>query len=122
MLFRKTKNALAPAPPGLGDFWATVHVKLAAPVSDTSDPGATPTQGYYRSFGIRAAPDRVPAILQAAISDGAIEWNDTEWDLVEAGKLERAIRKQIEPIQGEGVWYKSGRVFYADPDLEPLPS
>ena len=118
----KMKPILPPAPPGLSDFWATVHVKLAIPIADENDPSATPTQGYYRNFGIRAAPDRVATVLRSSVADGTIDWDDTEFDLVVVETLERAVRKRIEPTEGEGIWYKSARVFYADPDLEPIPS
>lgn len=51
-----------------------------------------------------------------------IDWMETEWDLVDAAGLEQDVRSHIEAVEGEGIWYKSGRVFYADPDLEPLPN
>jgi hypothetical protein len=116
------RKTLPPAPPGLGDFWATVHVTFPIPVFDEDDPTATPTQGYWRNFGIRAAPNRVQDVLAAVIRDGAIDWTETEWDLVEARSLAPEIRSRIEFVDGEGAWYKSARVFYADTDLEPLPS
>lgn len=30
--------------------------------------------------------------------------------------LDRDVRKRIVPVFGEGVWYSTGRVFYADTD------
>ena len=117
-------KSLPPAPPGLGDFWATAHVKLISsiPVENREDPTGTPVQGYWRNFGIRAAPKRVQAILAEAVTDGAIDWLETEWSLIDPDSLKREIRACFEPIAGEGIWYKSGRIYYADPDLEPLPS
>ena len=89
------------------------------PLLDEDDPAATPVQGYYRNYGIRAAPRRVPDILVNAVSDGVIDWDKTEWNLVDPVELDGEIRARIEPVLGEGIWYKSGRALYADPDLEP---
>ena len=119
--FRK-RTPLPEPPPGYGDFWAIVHVKFAQPIHDVDDPAETPAQGYYRNFGVRATPDRIPDVLQGAVDDGRIVWVDTVWYLVDPASLERDIRKRIEPLASEGIWYRSGRILYADPDLEPEPS
>jgi len=58
-------------------------------------------------------------VIGGAFSDGWIKWDDTKWDVVDPGSLDQAIRTRIEPIAEEGVWYRSGRIIYADPDLEP---
>jgi len=122
-MFRFRKRVLLPEPPaGHGDFWVVVHVKLAQPIHDVDDPAETPAQGYYRNFGVRATPDRIPDVLQGAVGDGRIVWDDTEWHPVDLASLERDIRKRIEPLASEGIWYRSGRILYADPDLEPEPS
>ena len=113
---------LGEPPPGCGDFWATVHVKFAVPVLDVDDPLETPAQGYYRNFGVRCPPSRVPILLRQFVTDGRIEWEDTEWRMVEPSGMDRDLQAHFQPVVGEGFWYKSGRVLYADPDLEPEPS
>jgi len=115
-------DVLPPAPPGHGDFWATVHVKFHVPVPDVDDPGGAPAQGYYRTFGVRAMPKRVHDVLVQLIDDGAIDWSDTEWHLADSSKLDPVVQARITSVATEGIWYKSGRVLYADPDLEPRPS
>ena len=117
----KKPTALPPALAGLGDFWATVHVRFLVALPDADDPAASPARGYYRNFGIRAAPERVRAVLAGLVSDGVIDWSDTKWDLVDAEDLDRRVKSRSEAVEGEGIWYKSGRVLYADPDVEPLP-
>lgn len=122
-ILRKTYGkALAPPPPGHGDFWATVHVKFTVPMPDQDDPAATPVQGYCRSFGVRALPTRVHLVVTEAVKDGIVDWEKTEWELVDPTTLEKAIKSRIVGVEGEGIWYESGRVLYADPDLEPQPS
>ena len=122
MLGSRKRTPLPEPPEGHGDFWATVHVKFPEPVYDVDDPAEAPAQGYYRNFGVRARPTNVPEVLAGAVEDGRIDWDDTEWRLVDPVSLERDIRKQIQPLSSEGIWYKGGRVLYADPDLEPEPS
>ena len=90
---------------------ATVHVKFRAPLPDPDDPSGTPRQGYFQSLGIRAVLARVPVILTETFTDGVIEWTETEWELVDPSNLDRGIRLNIEPIEGEGIWYRSGRVL-----------
>jgi hypothetical protein len=119
---RTRSKELPPPSPGEADWWATVHVKFVPPIADPDDPSATPTQGYYRNFGVRAAPARVHLVISAAVKDGVIEWSDTEWNLLDANDLKSHMRAQITPVAGEGVWYEGGRCLYADPDLEPTPS
>jgi len=111
-------EVLPPAPAGHGEFWATVHVKFHVPLSDVDDPDATPAQGYYRTFGIRAVPNRVHIVLTQLIDDGAIDWSATQWHLADASNLDQVVQERIMPVATEGVWYKSGRVLYTDPDLE----
>lgn len=113
---------LGPAPPGCGDFWATLHVKFTVSVVDVDDPMETPAQGYYRNFGVRCPPSRVASLLEQAVTDGVIDWADSTWHLVEPSSLARDLQAWFEPVVGEGLWYKGGRVLYADPDLEPRPS
>jgi len=103
---RRVKPTLEPAPQGLGDSWVTVHVKLTKPIPADDVPGATPVQGYYLNLGIRAAPGRVLLVVANAVSDGAIEWEGTEWNLVDPSSLDRSIRNRIEPVAHEGIWYR----------------
>lgn len=122
MPFARKGKPLAPPPPGTSDFWVTVHVKFPVPIPDETDPGGTPTQGYYQNLGVRSSSERFQELVSASIAGGRIDWDDTRWDVVNPAELDRTIRKRIEPVESEGVWYRSGRILYADPDLEPPPS
>lgn len=115
---RSRKVRLESPPPGLSDFWCLVHVKLFKPIEEPVSLEGTPIQGYWRQLGIRAAPERVQTLIAGAVNDGAVVWGDTEWELVDPRGLDRKIRARIEPVQGEGIWFESGRVFHADPVLE----
>jgi hypothetical protein len=111
--FKKVSSPLPKAPGGLGDFWATVHVVLFQPMPAGKDPHVL-VHGYHRSFGIRAVPSRVPELLAGVVSDGRIEWDETEWRSIDPATLARAIRKRIQLVAGEGLWYSSGRAYYPE--------
>ena len=119
--FRSDSSKLPPPTEGACDFWAVVNVKLREPVY-RNDAAACPTQGYYRGFGVRANPSKVHEILLRAVDDGEIDWSESELDPIDVSTLDGAMRKQVTPITGDGIWYRSGRVFYADPELEPTPN
>lgn len=109
-------------PAGVLDYWATVHVRLHVPIQDIDDPEGTPIRGYYRVLGVRAEPNRIRDLLTSAVSDGAIDWRDSECRVVDPETLDQTIQRQVQPVAGEGVWYRSGHIFYADTDRDSLPN
>ncbi len=68
--------------------------------------------GYYRTVGVRFAPDRLRPPLDSMAPDGVIRWDETELERVNPNKLDPSIQALDEPVDGEGVWYKSDRVFF----------
>ena len=48
------------------------------PIDDPEAPTCVAI-GYYRNFGVRAGADQVPLLLEQAVRDGRIDWDDTEW-------------------------------------------
>jgi hypothetical protein len=74
--------------------------------------------GYYRNFGIRATPRGVQSAIVAAIDDGNVDWTETEWHGVDPSNLDAGIRSRIEGESCDGIWYRSGRIFYSDEDGE----
>lgn len=121
-LFRRSPS-LPPPPEGQDDFWATVHVILHQPLFEEGpDEDPDPAVGYYRNFGLRAAPASIATILEGAIDDGRIDWAGTEWYPVDWSTLDKPIRRQIEYVEGNPVWYLSGHIYYtADEDEEESP-
>jgi hypothetical protein len=117
MIFRR-KSPLPPRTDDQHDFWVTVHVRFASPVYDVDDPLDPPAQGYYRNFGVRCAPGDLQAVIEAAVDDGIVDWPETEWREIDPASLEKPIRRRVVAVPGAGVWYSSGRILYADPDLE----
>lgn len=106
------------APAGVRDYWATVHVRLANPIPDIDDPTGAPVQGYYQVLGLRAEPNCVRELLTKAIPDGAIDWRDSEYRVVDPETLDQTVQRQIRPVLTEGIWYRSGHMFYADSEVQ----
>jgi hypothetical protein len=84
---------------------------LAEPAVDPARPERR-LRGYYVNYGIRTAAERVRDLLFRTIEDGKIDWEDTEWSLVDPSTLDRTVRKEIKPVPAEGIWYVSGRTYY----------
>ena len=97
--------------PPLRDYSLNVHVELATPISivGSSDP---PAVGYYLRLGVRATPDRLRPFVESAISDGAVRWDDSTCEEARPNDWEGSFRKRFTPVDGEGIWYRSGRVLF----------
>jgi hypothetical protein len=106
------QSKLNAAPSGLFDYWATVQVRLhhALAVDDEDDP--RPVIGYWRCFGLRVEHGMVHPHLEAAISDGVIDWEKSEYYEVQPSDLDDTIQRRIQPVVRDGIWYTSGRIFY----------
>src|SRR3954447_20498680 len=98
---KRTLPQFPPAPMGVLDYWATIHVRLHSPIHDVDDPTGIPTQGYYQVFGLRAAPHRVRELLMSAVSDGAIDWRDSECRVVDPETLDQTIQRKVRPVVDE---------------------
>jgi len=120
-LNRRKRPALLPPPAGVFDYWAIVHVELHQPIS-SSPPGESPAVGYYRNIGFRCTPDRIHQVLIAAISDGTLDWPDTEVSETDPAMLDRDIRARIFPVAEEGTWYLSGKAFHGHDGAEEPPN
>jgi hypothetical protein len=119
---KSNRSKLSAPPPGTDDWWATVHVKFHEPIYDVDNPSETPAQGYYLVLGVRSHPHRVQQVISREVQDGVVEWEESEWHPVDLHKLDRTTRARITPVIDEGVWFRSGKVLYADPDLVPKPN
>jgi hypothetical protein len=107
---------LPPARYPLRDFWATIRVELRVPVEikDPDDSAPTFAAGYYRIFGIRATSDTVRGLMEAEVGEDIVVWSDSSWEEIDLNTLERTIEERIADVEGEGIWYRSGRVFFSD--------
>lgn len=93
-------------------------VLCVVPKPNTESSGATwpasGTAGYYMTVGLRVAPERVKALLESLVTEGVIRWDETQLDRVNPDDLDQSILSKAEPIDTEGVWYRSGRVFFSE--------
>ena len=112
----KSKRTNLPKPAaGVQDFMVVVHVKLHEPIYAVDNP---------ESFCVRANPLAVREIILRLISDGEIDWSDSEWHAADVTTLDPVIQRMVTPITDDGVWYRSGGAIYPgdsdDPDLESI--
>jgi hypothetical protein len=122
MKLLRRRPSLPPAPEGQEDYWATVHVVLHQPqrVEDDEPDDSGPIVGYYRNFGIRTSSALVPSVIEHAIRDGKVDWAGSEWYPVDVSTLDALIRRQIQHVEGDPIWYVSGHIFYsAEEDEAP---
>ena len=93
------------------DVWIRVCVQLSEPLA--SEDGRPPAVGYYRNLGVRIPGPQAKAFLERLITDGAVDWNDTEVEEIEPASLDSDIRKLVTLPDDNGVWYRSGRMYFA---------
>jgi hypothetical protein len=108
------KPALSPLSPGERDIWAKVCVDLPAPISFEGKPGGPPVVGYFQNFGLRMRQGEPARLLERAVIDGRINWNDSELNDVVSSQLHRDIRKAITAPDTLGIWYRSGKIFFPE--------
>jgi len=106
------KLPLAPLREGELDVWVTVCVRLTEPLHNVDTPTDPPVAGYFRNFGIRILGPQPKRYLEQLISDGHIDWNETEFREIDPASLERDIRKGIAAPDANGIWYSSGRMYF----------
>lgn len=104
---------LAPRSTGELDVWAQVCVKLSEsmPASDGVGP---PMVGYYRNLGVRISGPQPRGFLERLFPDGVIDWSDTEVSEVEPSSLDRELRNCVTAPDADGVWYRSGRMYFSE--------
>jgi hypothetical protein len=106
-----------PLPPrreGELDVWVTVCVRLNEPLHGVGESTDPPAVGYIRNFGIRLLGPQPKPYLEHLISDGTIDWDETEFNEIDPHSLDRATRKQIVSPSAKGIWYKSGRIYFPE--------
>jgi hypothetical protein len=106
---------LKPAEPPLQDFMVVICV-VPTPGGLGGGP-AWPepySVGYYQTLGVRVVPDRLRILLDSVALDGAIRWEEIEFERVNPNELDPSIQALAEPIEGEGIWYKSGRAYFSE--------
>ncbi len=94
-----------------------LHHKVPAPTPTNPD---RVLDGYFRWFGASGgAVDEVKAYVELDIEDGSIDWHDSEVDPRIPTELSDEIRGMSSDWTRTGIWYRSGRAFYADCDEPP---
>jgi hypothetical protein len=81
-----------------------------------SDGAGALVVGYFRNFGIRIPGAQPKAFLERLITDGTIEWDDTEFNEVDPSSLDRELRSCVTAPDADGIWYRGGRLYFPEDD------
>lgn len=93
-------------------FVVRVSVVLTEPKVNEEDRSEV-LRNYFRVFGVTAASEvDVKRYLSEDVTDGEIEWE--EFAVASRGrhKVPQDILEQSSDTHREGIWYRSGRVFF----------
>jgi hypothetical protein len=103
--------------PPLRDYSVNVLVELATPLSvaGANDP---PAVGYFLRLGVRSTPDRLRSFVENAITDGAVRWDESTYEEARPDDWDASFRKLFTPVDGEGIWYRSGRILFPRDESE----
>jgi hypothetical protein len=94
-------------------FWLVVSVRFLYPVKDVESDCTAP--GYYITFGVTASSEAAArTLVERAVTDGEILWDDSAVSKLEDIELDPQILGKANTLQGDGVWYASGRILYPD--------
>lgn len=107
---RTERRFAAPDAP-LRDHWVILRVMLRTPIEV---PGEAQAVGYYRNLGVRCTPERLKRGLETEVQADTIVWDKTKWSNVVIDDLDEIVRERTIPVRGEGIWYRSGRLFFPD--------
>lgn len=95
------------------DVWVQLCVLLSQPRLSPEASGR-PVIGYFRNFGIRVPGPQPKAFLESLITDGSIEWEDTEVNEVDPMSLDEEVLACVTVPDALGVWYRSGRIYFSE--------
>jgi hypothetical protein len=93
-------------------YYVTICVLFEKPVALEADSRLPNTlHGYYRNFGLSAANrDEAQSLVETEVQEGAIQWDDCQWEDIE--NLAPEIRQKIAPYSEPGVWHRSSSMFF----------
>ncbi len=99
-------------------FMVVTSIRFSAPVRDSD---GKLLSGAFQNVGVLAlAQSEVRGIVAAAISDGVIDWDDSEIRMMDDKELQdRDFAPFAQGARQGAVWYMSGRCFYTDHDDQP---
>lgn len=93
-------------------FFVTVRVALARPLLIGGPEDVV--HAYEQSFGVVAPRAQVEALVEAEVRDGRVDWARSTVEEIDPKTLGPEVSGLIDPPQGAGVWYRSGRVLRDD--------
>jgi hypothetical protein len=92
-------------------FLVRASLMLTTPVRD--DQGQV-VPGAYQVFGVRAADEaEAKAIVAAAVSDGSVDWDDSEIEVMSKERLaDPTFASAAKAAPPGAIWWQTGRACY----------
>ncbi|HEX4954530.1 MAG TPA: hypothetical protein VF017_14150 [Thermoanaerobaculia bacterium] len=96
-------------------YWITLCIDLHEPISFEDGEEEAVAVGYYRHFGVAASREgRCWELVEADVSDGEVFWPDCRIREVDVASLGVQVLRRAGDWSAEGIWYRSGRIFFPD--------
>ena len=95
-------------------YFISVCVKLFSPIETQNEQGkAISLIGYYKNFAVAASSVLAArSVVEMAIDDGEIDWNDSSDKEIDLQSFDRTITTHCKDPSKEGIWYESGRSLF----------
>jgi hypothetical protein len=94
------------------DVWMTVCVLLKAACPEVDSAPGKSVSGYMVNVGLRLPGPQPIAFLERLFPDGEVDWDESEYYQIDPAELDDELRKQITRPDKDGVWYRSGKIFF----------
>jgi hypothetical protein len=99
-------------------YWLTIRAELRAPLTvEGAEKSGVPGSavGFYQNFGITcSSEDEARRLISIEIDPpGDIDWSDSTITPVDVAALKPGILARSGDWTQPGIWYKSGRAFFA---------
>lgn len=102
----------------LNTYWIVIRIDLEKPLSikDAERYGISPSAtGYYQKFGVtQASGDSACQLVIDQISlPGILDRDESTVSLMDVNRLDPKVLEKSGDWTRPGIWYKSGRIFFA---------
>ena len=101
--------------PTLQTYWITICVEMfrAAPLAEFGREQKDAIGGYFRNFGVTAgSKTEACGAVAKEVLDGNIDWSESKVLNDVISRLDDEILAKSGDWHREGIWYRSGHVFF----------
>ena len=83
------------------------------PLEDRASGKVVLCKGYFRKLGLSLGPNEsVETVLPSLVTDGKIDWGETEIDLADFDSLAPEMKANAPEFGKKRMWYRSSRFIF----------